>query len=328
MGGLKKHMRKTFIVMWIGVLALAGIPPFSGFWSKDSIIEYTYELAAHGSMIGWVLFSFAVLAAACTIFYSMRLMGMTFYGPPRNQDDHHGTDDHDSHVEEETDEHHDDHDDDHHGTPHDPGPAMMIPLYILAAFTVIAFVVFPFIQNIVQHTDKTWLAILTEMVTVKFSAEGIVPFMITLGALALGGIPGYMMYIKNADTPNTFVPESGIRRKVFNFLRHRWYINEVYYWFLNKFLKLADWWRVRIDDKVIDGIDFKSRDAALAISTKARWIDDNLVDGFAEGISTQSVKAAETGKGAQTGLVNDYLGMMLFGIGIMVIILLISIGVI
>ena len=41
------------------------------------------------------------------------------------------------------------------------------------------------------------------MITIKFSAEGLPPFLITLGALALGGIPGYMIYIKNADRPNT-----------------------------------------------------------------------------------------------------------------------------
>ncbi|MHA1950503.1 MAG: proton-conducting transporter transmembrane domain-containing protein, partial [Candidatus Thorarchaeota archaeon] len=115
MGGLKKHMRKTFIVMWIGVLALAGIPPFSGFWSKDSIIEYTYELAAHWTNpIGWVLFIFAILAAACTIFYSLRLMGITFYGPPQSES--HDTEEPDSHEEEE-------HHDEHHQEPHDPGPA-------------------------------------------------------------------------------------------------------------------------------------------------------------------------------------------------------------
>ncbi len=330
MGGLKKYMRKTFIVMWIGVLALSGIPPFSGFWSKDSIIEYTYELAAHGSALGWVLFTFAVLAAACTIFYSMRLMGMTFYGPGRDDEHHEDTDHHEEleHHEEQEDKDEHEQNDHGHSEPHDPGPAMMIPLYILAAFTILAFIVYPIIQEFVLQEGHTWIENLTYMITVKFSAEGITPFVITLGALALGGIPGYMMYIKNSDKPNTFVPETGARRKVFNFLRHRWYINEAYGWVLNKFLNFASWWRERIDNIIIDGIDFKSRDAALAISTKVRWVDDHLVDGFAEAISTKSVGASETSKKAQTGLINDYLGMMLFGVGIMVIILLVTLGVI
>jgi NADH-quinone oxidoreductase subunit L len=325
MGGLRNYMRKTFIVMWIGVLALAGIPPFSGFWSKDSIIEYTYELATHWvNPLGWVLFLFAVLAAACTIFYSLRLMGITFYGPPQGES-------HDSHDTHEESEHHaeEEHHDDHHQEPHDPGPAMMVPLYLLAAFTVIAFVVFPFIQQIAIGDTHTWGEILTEMITIKFSPAGLPPFLITLGALAVGGIPGYIIYIKNADKPNTIIGEKGIGRKLHNFLKHRWYINEGYHWLLRKFLNFAEMWRVRVDDKIIDGIDFKSADAAIAISTKVRWFDDNVVDGFAEGISTQSVRASETSLAeTQTGRINDYVSVVIFGIGILVILALVSLGVI
>jgi NADH:ubiquinone oxidoreductase subunit 5 (subunit L)/multisubunit Na+/H+ antiporter MnhA subunit len=167
------------------------------------------------------------------------------------------------------------------------------------------------------------------MITIKFSPAGLPPFLITLGALAVGGIPGYLIYIKNADKPNTVIGESGFSRKIYNFLKHRWYINEGYHWILRKFLNFAEMWRVNVDDKIIDGIDFKSADAAIAISTKVRWFDDNVVDGFAEGISTQSVKASETGLAeTQTGLINDYVSVVIFGIGILVILALISLGVI
>jgi NADH-quinone oxidoreductase subunit L len=326
MGGLRKHMRKTFIVMWIGVLALAGIPPFSGFWSKDSIIEYTYELAVHWTNpLGWVLFIFSILAAACTIFYSLRLMGITFYGPPQGE----SHDSHDTHDDESESHEEEEHHDDHHQTPHDPGPAMMVPLYILATFTLFAFLVFPFIQQIAIGDTHTWAEILTEMITMKFSPAGLPPFLITLGALAVGGIPGYIIYIRNADKPNTVIGEKGFSRKAYNFLKHRWYINEGYHWILRKFLNFAEMWRVRVDDKIIDGIDFKSADAAIAISTKIRWFDDNVVDGFAESISTQSVKASETSLAeTQTGRINDYVSVVIFGIGILVILALVSLGVI
>ena len=332
MGGLKKYMRKTFIVMWIGVLALAGIPPFSGFWSKDSIIEYTWELAVHWTNpIGWILFIFAILAAACTIFYSLRLMGITFYGPSggESHDSHevHEEDESESHDEEE--HHEEEHHDDHHQTPHDPGPAMMVPLYILAGFTLIAFLVFPFIQQIAINDTHSWDYILSHMISIKFSPEGFPPFLITLGALALGGIPGYWIYIKNSDRPNTIIGESGVGRRIYNFLKHRWYINEGYHWILRKFLRIAEWYKFRVDDKIIDGIDFKSADAAIAISTQVRWVDDNIVDGFAEGISTQSVRASEAGLSeTQTGRVNDYVSVVIFGIGILIILALVSLGVI
>jgi NADH-quinone oxidoreductase subunit L len=326
MGGLRKHMRKTFIVMWVGVLALSGIPPFSGFWSKDSIIEYTYELAAHWlNPLGWILFFFSVLAAACTIFYSLRLMGITFYGPPHSEShEEHDSDEGES-ESHDVEEHHDD----HHETPHDPGPAMMIPLYILATFTILAFVVFPFIQQIAIGDTHSWGEILAEMIAVKFSPAGLPPFLITLGALAVGGIPGYIIYIRHADRQNTIIGESGIRRKLYNFLHHRWYINEGYHWILGGFLNFAARYRVQVDDKIIDGIDFKSADAAVSISTKVRWFDDNVVDGFAEGISTQSVKTSEGGlAGSQTGRINDYVSVVMFGIGILVLLALVSLGVI
>jgi NADH-quinone oxidoreductase subunit L len=255
--------------------------------------------------VGIFLFVLAVGAAACTIFYSIRLMGMVFHGP---RPEHH--------------------DEEHHEEPHDPGPAMMVPLFILAAFTVIAFAVFPLIQQIAINDTHSWAEIMVEMIMVKITMPGLVPFAITIGALLLGGIPAYIMYIKNADSPNTRIPEKGVMRKLYTFLQHRWYINEFYYSLVNKFLRFADLWKLKVDEKIIDGIDNKSADAAIAISTKVRWFDDNVIDGFAEGISTSAVEASEAGQKSQTGLINDYVGVVIFGIGIMVIIALLSWGVI
>ncbi|MHA1247215.1 MAG: NADH-quinone oxidoreductase subunit 5 family protein [Candidatus Thorarchaeota archaeon] len=316
MGGLKDYMPRTFKVMWIGVLALSGVPPFSGFWSKDSIIEYAYELAM-SEPIGWLLFAMSVLAAACTIFYSLRLMGLTFYGPPH--EDHKESDSHEETVQE------------HHGTAHDPGPAMMVPLYVLAAFTVVAFLLFPFIEKMlvepVPMTLQMWLGFVIDMVYVKVT-DGFLPFVVTMGALALGGIPAYTIYIRNADRNNTIVPERGVLRKIYTFLRHRWYINEAYYWILYRFLRLASWWRTRIDERVIDGIDFGSATAAIALSTRIRWFDDHVVDGLAEGISGAGLQLSESGQAIQTGRVNDYVSVLIFGVGLMLLILLIMVGVI
>jgi NADH-quinone oxidoreductase subunit L len=324
MGGLRKYMPKTFALMWVGVLALSGIPPFSGFWSKDSIIEHVYALGIDNSL-GILLFALSIAAAACTIFYSIRLMGMVFYGKSEYDTDEHReemTSNH--HEEEKSEEPHDE----HHEVPHDPGPAMMIPLYILAAFTIIAFMIYPMIQNIVLQTNRDLFVIfLEDMVAVKFAPEGIVPFTLTLGALALGGIPAYWMYIRNAGSPPTSIPESGIRRKLYSFLKHRWYINEAYYWVVNKFLRFAELWRVKVDDQIIDGIDFKSAGTAQTLARKIRWFDDNVVDGFAEGVSTRSVEASEIGLESQTGRINDYVGVIIFGIGLLVIIGLLVVGV-
>jgi NADH-quinone oxidoreductase subunit L len=76
MGGLKKYMPVTFVTMFIGTLAIAGIPPLSGFFSKDEILFRAFA----ANKVIWVL---AVATAMMTAFYMFRLMAMTFFGPYR-----------------------------------------------------------------------------------------------------------------------------------------------------------------------------------------------------------------------------------------------------
>jgi len=80
MGGLKRAMPITFITAWVGTLALIGLPPFSGFFSKDSIIE-----AVHASELAPAGIAYVALVAGTfvTSFYSFRLLFMTFHGKPR-----------------------------------------------------------------------------------------------------------------------------------------------------------------------------------------------------------------------------------------------------
>jgi NADH-quinone oxidoreductase subunit L len=84
MGGLKKYMPFTFFTAWVGTLALTGIPPFAGFFSKDAIIEAVHHSQLRGSGFAYV----AVLAGVfVTALYSFRLMFLAFYGKPR-MDEH------------------------------------------------------------------------------------------------------------------------------------------------------------------------------------------------------------------------------------------------
>ena len=80
MGGLARAVPWTCAFMWIGSLALAGVPPFAGFYSKDIILEAAW--AAHGAAGAWA-FWLGAAAAAMTAFYSWRLLFMTFHGAPR-----------------------------------------------------------------------------------------------------------------------------------------------------------------------------------------------------------------------------------------------------
>src|SRR5687768_6695115 len=81
MGGLKKYMPKTYWTFFVGWLAICGIIPFSGFWSKDEILWN----AASTEYVpgGWLLWLVATVAATCTAFYMTRLMALTFWGKER-----------------------------------------------------------------------------------------------------------------------------------------------------------------------------------------------------------------------------------------------------
>lgn len=87
-GGLARYMPITTITFLIGWLAIAGIPPFSGFWSKDEILVGIWD---NGDVFAnKVLFVLLIVAAVLTAFYMTRLVVLTFFGKPRWRDDHTG----------------------------------------------------------------------------------------------------------------------------------------------------------------------------------------------------------------------------------------------
>ena len=128
MGGVRKYMPITWITALLGSLALIGMPLFSGFYSKDSIIE-----AVHASQLPAAGFaSFAVLAGVfITAFYSFRMYFLVFHGKERydqNPDAHHHT------VDEEPDPHHHQGD---HAKPHETPWVITVPLILLAIPSVV-----------------------------------------------------------------------------------------------------------------------------------------------------------------------------------------------
>jgi len=126
MGGVRKYMPITWITSLLGSLALIGTPFFSGFYSKDSIIEAVHE--SHLAAAGFA--NFAVLAGVfVTAFYSFRMYFLVFHGKERydqNPDAHHG----------HHDDHHDDHGHDSHG-PHESPWVVTVPLILLAIPSVV-----------------------------------------------------------------------------------------------------------------------------------------------------------------------------------------------
>jgi NADH-quinone oxidoreductase subunit L len=152
MGGLFKYMKITAITCWIGSLALIGTPFFSGFYSKDLIIDAVKDMhhLQPGNGIAAYAYWCVMIGVFVTAFYSFRLLFMTFHGKPRWQEaahaDHgadpthhavaahsHG-DEHESHAEPD----HDDHGHGHHGgPPHESPWVVTLPLILLAIPSII-----------------------------------------------------------------------------------------------------------------------------------------------------------------------------------------------
>ncbi len=113
MGGLRKHMKKTYAFMWAAGLGLMGAPFITtGFWSKDAIFASVFESGSDWAM---PLYAIAVFTAAITAFYTTRMLGLVFYGKKSK---------HIEKMEEEG----------HHI--HEASPSMWIPYGILAVLTI------------------------------------------------------------------------------------------------------------------------------------------------------------------------------------------------
>jgi len=125
MGGLRKYMPVTFWTSVIGTLALVGTPFFSGFYSKDTIIEAAKHAADGGSWINQYAYWSVLLGAFVTSFYSFRLLYLTYFGKERFRDAHahgHGHDDHHGHGAHE---------------PHESPKVVTVPLILLAIASIV-----------------------------------------------------------------------------------------------------------------------------------------------------------------------------------------------
>jgi NADH-quinone oxidoreductase subunit L len=130
MGGLKKYMPYTYLTFLAGWLAICGIIPFSGFWSKDEIL---WNAAATRHVpVGWLVWIVGTIAATCTAFYMTRLVAMTFWGKEKFLNAHHEhTPAHDAPSKDRptpvTDQH----------IPHESPRSMWVPLAVLAVLATV-----------------------------------------------------------------------------------------------------------------------------------------------------------------------------------------------
>lgn len=199
MGGLRKHLPVTYFTFLIGVLAISGIPPFAGFFSKDEILLAAFQ---HNKIV-WAL---SVLTSLMTAFYMFRLFFMTFYGNERAGE--HAM----SHI-------------------HESPKSITIPLMVLAALSVLGGflnvpavlggkamlgsflnpIIGPIVHGpgVIDHVTHSTELILMAVVVV-----------LTLGVIFIA----YNMYIRRNDTSVDPEQTTGVRKV----LTYKYYIDELY----------------------------------------------------------------------------------------------------
>ncbi|MFZ9482410.1 MAG: NADH-quinone oxidoreductase subunit L [Ilumatobacteraceae bacterium] len=293
MGALRKVMPVTAITFIIGWLAIAGVPPFAGFWSKDEILLFAYDKSP-------VLYAVGLVTALLTAYYMTRQVVMVFYGKARWHDAHaehgaHGdlilgddaaTDEHaaDEHAVAKVD---DAHADDAHGehTPHESPWIMLLPLVVLAGLSMVGgFIQLPFSKSL--HRLEHWLEPVVEEGEHHLSAAAQDLKYVLMAVAVAAGLTGItaavMVYAKHKAKP--------IEPQI-----------------------LADGWKY--DSAVSAFMGGPGRAAFDAVT----WADSHVVDGAVNGAGAL-VKGAATGaRKVQSGNVRTYAA----GVGVGVVLLLV-----
>ncbi len=307
MGNLKKYMPITFATMVTGWLAIAGIPIFAGFFSKDEILYKTFAADSYfltgdfpGNKILWIV---AVITAILTAIYMTRMMVMTFWGKER----FHDSDKHDlGHGDENHSDDSHDEDNEHHALPHDFKPhespwTMTVPLIVLAFLSTVGGLVgVPYAlssmvgvkdANAFEHTLEPVIA-KKEVKTSNASAEKIVKtddhspevvqkerllaaFSVVVALIGIG--IGWFVFRKNP------------LKKMPKILEDKWRVDEFY------------------NGYIVNPI--------TRFSIKGLWqgFDLGVIDGIVNGIGHFVTALGGVVRQVQVGFVRSYAAVILFG---------------
>jgi NADH-quinone oxidoreductase subunit L len=317
MGGLQRHIPDTYRTMRWATLAIAGIPPFAGFWSKDEIL--TSAIKNGGLNALW--WAMGLCAAFMTSFYMFRLLFMTFYGNERF--------------------------DAHHTHPHESPSTMLRPLKILAVLSIIGgfvvglppenglfhrFLAYAFDHHGAHHAPAF-----------HFWPDLVLMLLSTLVALA-GFFTAYLIYLEPPERPQGFVgrfttvwqvlwnrviwnkapveafytarPQRLAERFAFLYqvLLNKYYIDEFYQAFVVRPVMWGTNALWTVDARVVDGI---VNGCGAFTRLYANWsgiLDRLVVDGSVNGVALLVQSGARAFRLLQTGIVQNYLLVMALGV--------------
>ena len=262
MGGLRPFMPVTFATMGIATLAIAGIPPLAGFWSKDEILWNAFNAS-------WVYWIIGVITAFITSFYMFRLMYMTFGG------DYRGAGPSPAHG------HGDGHGD---GLPHESPWVMLGPLVILAVLSL--FGGFVGYGNRFEHflapVFQSGVAEIAQESASEAGKSGLEYLLmsVSVSVAGLGWFLAYLLYSRSPEIPARIAAGlDGLYRTVAN----KYYIDEIYTaLFIKPLLEGSTTilWH-GIDQGVIDASVNESAHAAREVSDRARHMQSGNLRSYA-----------------------------------------------
>jgi NADH-quinone oxidoreductase subunit L len=265
MGGLRVYMPWTFATMGIATLAIAGIPPLAGFWSKDEILWRAFNAS-------WVYWLIGVVTAFITSFYMFRLMYMTFGGEYRGAvaQKAHG---------------HDDHNHGHgHGEPHESPWVMLGPLVVLAVLSVFGGWVAGYNNHFEHFLAPVFRA--GDVIAQEASPEGgksaleYLLMGVSVGVAFLGWFLAYLLYSRRPQLPARIAASLG---GLYQAVSNKYYVDELYAALFVKPLidgSTTILWH-GVDQGVIDAAVNDSADAARHISDTARHMQSGNLRSYA-----------------------------------------------
>jgi NADH-quinone oxidoreductase subunit L len=291
MGGLRGKIPWTHALFLIGTLAIAGIFPFAGFWSKDEIMAHAF---VHGY---YPLYAMAALAALFTAFYMFRLTYLTFYGQSRV----------DPHVA-------------HHI--HESPMVMIGPLVVLAGLSVIGG--FPGIPPEHGWFHQFLQPVATAGHATEESGHNVLLILIlmsvaTVIALAGWGLAHYFYSLRPAAA------EASVDRfpEVYTLLLNKYYVDELYDAMIVEPTKRLghtwDWFDRAVIDRVVLGVGRMTEGG----SWLAAWIEKYVIYGVLNVIGYANHLAARTWRRLQSGMVHHYAAIIVAGLFILVHLLLV-----
>ena len=290
MGGMKRFMPKTWLTFMICTGALIGIPPLAGFWSKDEILAAAHSLGGNN---GYEVFLVVgILGAMMTAAYMTRCVYLTFYGEPRG------------------------HAADTHHPPHEQGPLIVGPLYILAGLACVAgFANWPFAWP--SDAFELRFEHYVQPVAEYFPAVGHAPFNwpVAIGSTALGLIGIGLAYAYwfqgrfHGVTQRNKLAKAG-----YQLLQEKYGFDILYTEVIaggtkGPIAKAAYWFNQKVIDGIVDGTAIVSRRLAGFFYD---GVDQQLIDGIVNGAGASAEGGGQFLRKIQSGKVQQY-GALLFG---------------